>query len=374
MTAAFKAFRIRSEGEGVVAGFEQLQLADLSPGNVVVRVLFSTINYKDALAATGAGKVLRRFPLVGGIDFAGVVESSTDPRFSTGDRVLVTGNGLSETHDGGYAEYARVPGDWVFPIPPGLDELEAMALGTAGFTAALAIHRMEENGQKPIAGPIAVTGATGGVGSIAIDMLAARGYEVVAVSGKSGAAEYLKTLGATRILSRKQIKSTGRPLEAVQFAGAIDNVGGDLLAWLTRTVGFWGNIASIGLAGGAQLETTVMPFILRGVNLLGINSTSVPRALRTTIWERIATDLRPRHLDRLVTRTLDFADLPGAFKGYLDGAVTGRTVVRISSGRDAAGSADAGHDSGDLGGGGGPSAASPDAPAGPSGDPDATGE
>lgn len=374
MTAAFKAFRIRSEGEGVVAGFEQLQLADLSPGNVVVRVLFSTINYKDALAATGAGKVLRRFPLVGGIDFAGVVESSTDPRFSTGDRVLVTGNGLSETHDGGYAEYARVPGDWVFPIPPGLDELEAMALGTAGFTAALAIHRMEENGQKPIAGPIAVTGATGGVGSIAIDMLAARGYEVVAVSGKSGAAEYLKTLGATRILSRKQIKSTGRPLEAVQFAGAIDNVGGDLLAWLTRTVGFWGNIASIGLAGGAQLETTVMPFILRGVNLLGINSTSVPRALRTTIWERIATDLRPRHLDRLVTRTLDFADLPGAFKGYLDGAVTGRTVVRISSGRDAAGSADAGHDSGDLGGGSGPSAASPDAPAGPSGDPDATGE
>jgi len=374
MTAAFKAFRIRSEGEGVVAGFEQLQLADLSPGNVVVRVLFSTINYKDALAATGAGKVLRRFPLVGGIDFAGVVESSTDPRFSTGDRVLVTGNGLSETHDGGYAEYARVPGDWVFPIPPGLGELEAMALGTAGFTAALAIHRMEENGQKPIAGPIAVTGATGGVGSIAIDMLAARGYEVVAVSGKSGAAEYLKALGATRILSRKQIKSTGRPLEAVQFAGAIDSVGGDLLAWLTRTVGFWGNIASIGLAGGAQLETTVMPFILRGVNLLGINSTSVPRALRTTIWERIATDLRPRHLDRLVTRTLDFADLPGAFKGYLDGAVTGRTVVRISSGRDAAGSADAGHDSGDLGGGSGASAASPDAPAGPSGDPDATGE
>jgi len=374
MTAAFKAFRIRSEGEGVVAGFEQLQLADLSPGNVVVRVLFSTINYKDALAATGAGKVLRRFPLVGGIDFAGVVETSTDPRFSTGDRVLVTGNGLSETHDGGYAEYARVPGDWVFPIPPGLDELEAMALGTAGFTAALAIHRMEENGQKPIAGPIAVTGATGGVGSIAIDMLAARGYEVVAVSGKSGAAEYLKTLGATRILSRKQIKSTGRPLEAVQFAGAIDNVGGDLLAWLTRTVGFWGNIASIGLAGGAQLETTVMPFILRGVNLLGINSTSVPRALRTTIWERIATDLRPRHLERLVTRTLDFADLPGAFKGYLDGAITGRTVVRISSGRDAAGSADAGHDSGDLGGGSGASAASPDAPAGPSGDLDATGE
>jgi acrylyl-CoA reductase (NADPH) len=382
MTAAFKAFRIRSEGEGVVAGFERLQLEDLSPGNVVVRVLFSTINYKDALAVTGTGKVLRRFPLVGGIDLAGVVESSADPRFSAGDRVLVTGNGLSETHDGGYAEYARVPGEWVFPIPPGLDELEAMALGTAGFTAALAIHRMEENGQKPIAGPIAVTGATGGVGSIAIDMLAARGYEVVAVSGKSGAAEYLKALGATRILSRKQIKSSGRPLEAVQFAGAIDNVGGDMLAWLTRTVGFWGNIASIGLAGGAQLETTVMPFILRGVNLLGINSTSVPRALRTTIWERIATDLMPRHLDRLVTRTLDFADLPGAFKGYLDGAITGRTVVRIASEREdaargAAGSGNTGPDAtapdaarNDAA----PDAAGPEATGGHAGEPDATGE
>lgn len=329
----FKAFRIRSQDDGVATGFEQMQLEALSPGNVVVRVLFSAINYKDALAATGAGKIVRKFPLVGGIDFAGVVESSGDPRFSAGDRVLVTGNGLSETHDGGYAEYARVPGDWVFPIPPGFDELKAMALGTAGFTAALAIHRMEENGQKPIAGPIAVTGATGGVGSIAIDMLSARGYEVVAVSGKSGsgAAEYLKSLGATRILSRKQIKSGGRPLEAVQFAGAIDSVGGDLLAWLTRTVGFWGNIASIGLAGGAQLETTVMPFILRGVNLLGINSSAVPRALRTTVWERIATDLLPRHLDRLVTRTLDFADLPGAFQGYLDGTITGRTVVRIAA-------------------------------------------
>lgn len=327
----FKAFRIHSQDDGVATGFEQIQLEALSPGNVVVRVLFSAINYKDALAATGAGKIVRKFPLVGGIDFAGVVESSGDPRFSAGDRVLVTGNGLSETHDGGYAEYARVPGEWVFPIPPGFDELKAMALGTAGFTAALAIHRMEENGQKPIAGPIAVTGATGGVGSIAIDMLAARGYEVVAVSGKSGAAEYLKSLGATRILSRKQIKAGGRPLEAVQFAGAIDSVGGDLLAWLTRTVGFWGNIASIGLAGGAQLETTVMPFILRGINLLGINSSAVPRALRTTVWERIATDLLPRHLDRLVTRTLDFADLPGAFQAYLDGTITGRTVVRIAA-------------------------------------------
>ncbi len=325
----FKAFRIRTQGEDVVAGFEELQLEDLSPGDVIVRVMYSGVNYKDALAATGAGKILRKSPLVGGIDFAGVVESSADPRFSAGDRVLVTGNGLSETHDGGYAEYARVPADWVFAIPPGLDEFKAMVLGTAGFTAALAIHRMEENAQKPIAGPIAVTGATGGVGSIAIDMLASRGYEVVAVTGKSAAAEFLKSLGATRILLRKQIKSSGRPLEAVQFAGAIDNVGGDLLAWLMRTVGFWGNIASIGLAGGAQLETTVMPFILRGVNILGINSSATPRAVRTAVWERIATDLMPRHLDRLATKTIEFADLRSAFEGHLDGTVTGRTVVRI---------------------------------------------
>ncbi len=333
---AFKAYRIRSQGDGVVADFEQLQLEDLSPGNVVVKVLYSGINYKDALAATGAGKILRKFPLVGGIDFAGVVESSGDPRFSTGDRVLVTGNGLSETHDGGYSEYARVPADWVFAIPPGLDEHKAMALGTAGFTAALAIHRMEENGQKPIAGPIAVTGATGGVGSIAIDMLASRGYEVVAVSGKPEAVEFLKSLGATRILVRKQIKSGGHRLEAVQFAGAIDNVGGETLSWLTRRVGYWGNIASIGLTGGAQLETTVMPFILRGINLLGINSSATPRSVRTTVWERIATDLRPKHLDLLATRTLDFADLPGAFKAYIDGTVTGRTVVRIAAAPTAA--------------------------------------
>jgi acrylyl-CoA reductase (NADPH) len=327
----FKAFRIRSQDDGVVADFEPLQLEDLSPGNVVVRVMYSGINYKDALAATGAGKILRKSPLVGGIDFAGVVESSGDPRFSAGDRVLVTGNGLSETHDGGYAEYARVPADWVFAIPPGLDELKAMALGTAGFTAALAIHRMEENDQKPIAGPIAVTGATGGVGSIAIDMLASRGYEVVAVTGKPASAAFLKSLGATRVLLRKQIKSGGRPLEAVQFAGAIDNLGGEMLSWLTRTVGHWGNIASIGLAGGAQLETTVMPFILRGVNLLGINSSATPRSVRTTVWERIATDLMPKHLDLLTTRTLDFADLPGAFRAYIDGTVTGRTVVRIGA-------------------------------------------
>ncbi|MBK7251711.1 MAG: oxidoreductase [Gammaproteobacteria bacterium] len=328
---SFEGFRIHEENGKIRAGIERLSIDDLAPGEVVIRVQYSDINYKDALAATGAGKILRRYPLVGGIDLAGVVESSADARYAPGDAVLVTGCGLSETHDGGYAAYARVPGDWVIPMPSGLDAFHAMALGTAGFTAALAIHRMEHNGQKPGGGPIAVTGATGGVGSIAIDMLAARGYEVVAVSGKPEAGDYLRALGASKVLMRDSISYGSRPLEAARFAGAIDNVGGAMLAWLTRTVDLWGNIASIGLAGSPKLETTVMPFILRGVNLLGINSSATLRGPRLEVWQRIAGDLRPRHLDRIVTRTIPFAGLPGAFDAYLQGSVTGRTVVRIGA-------------------------------------------
>ena len=325
----FEAFRIHSEGGKIVARFEQLGLEDLAPGEVVIRVSYSGINYKDALAATGAGKILRRYPLVGGVDLAGVVESSSDPRFAPGTAVLVTGCGLSETHDGGYAQFARVPGDWVIPMPPGLDAFTSMALGTAGFTAALAIHRMEQNGQAPAGGAIAVTGATGGVGSLAIDMLSVRGYRVVAVSGKADAVPYLKELGATEVLLRESIDLGSRPLENVRFGGAIDNLGGDTLAWLTRTVDFWGNIASIGLASSATLTTTVMPFILRGVSLLGINSSATRREWRVAVWQRIATDLRPRHLERIVTRTIPFAELPAAFPAYISGRVTGRTVVRI---------------------------------------------
>jgi len=325
----FRAYRIHSEGGKVVARFEELTLEDLAPGEVVIRVSHSGINYKDALAATGAGKILRRYPLVGGIDLAGVVESSSDPRFRSGDAVLVTGCGLSETHDGGYAQVARVPGDCLIPMPQGLDAATAMAIGTAGFTAALAIHRMEQNGQQPAGGPIAVTGASGGVGSVAIDMLSARGYRVVAVSGKRDASAYLKELGASEVLMRADLDLGSRPLEAARFAGAIDNLGGETLTWLTRTVDFWGNIASIGLAAGPELKTTVMPFILRGVALLGINSSATRREWRLAVWQRIATDLRPRHLARIVTRTIDFDELPGAFPAYLEGRVTGRTVVRI---------------------------------------------
>jgi acrylyl-CoA reductase (NADPH) len=325
----FRAFRIHERDGKIVARFEDLTLDDLSPGDVVVRVTYSGINYKDALAATGTARILRRYPLVAGIDFAGVVESSSDARYRPGDPVLVTGSALSETHDGGYAEYARVPADWVIPMPKGLDARSAMALGTAGFTAALAIHLMERNDQASAGGPIVVTGATGGVGSIAIDMLSARGYEVIAVSGKADAIVYLKSLGASRVLLREEIDYGKKPLEAAQFGGAIDNVGGKTLTWLTRTVGFRGNIASIGLAGGAQLETTVMPFILRGVNLLGINSSATPRALRLAVWQRIATDLAPRHLARIVTRTVAFADLPDAFAPLIGGTNLGRTLVEI---------------------------------------------
>jgi acrylyl-CoA reductase (NADPH) len=326
----FRAFRVHEENGKVAARFEDLSLDDLAPGEVVVRVEYSDINYKDALAATGAGRILRRYPLVGGIDLAGTVESSTDGRFSPGDSVLVTGCSLSETHDGGYAQFARLKADWVIPMPPGLDAFRAMSLGTAGFTAALAIHRMEHNGQQPSGGPVVVTGATGGVGSIAIDMLAGRGYEVVAVTGKAQSADYLRAIGAAKVLLRSEIDYGSRPLEAARYAGAVDNVGGETLTWLTRTVDFWGNIASIGLTGGVKLETTVMPFILRGVNVLGINSSATPRDLRLTVWGRIATDLAPRHLDRIVTRTIPFEELPRAFQAYLDGTVTGRTVVRIA--------------------------------------------
>ena len=329
MDGAFKAFRIHSEAGKIVARFDAITLGDLSPGEVVIRVTHSGINYKDALAATGAGKILRRYPLVGGIDLAGVVESSEDARFHPGEAVLVTGCALSETHDGGYAQFARVQGDWVIPLPAGLSAFDAMAIGTAGFTAAFAIDRMEQNGQLPQGGPIVVTGASGGVGSLAIDMLSARGYRVIAVSGKAQAAAYLSELGAHEVLARADLDLGSRALETARFGGAIDNLGGEVLTWLTRTVDFWGNIASIGLAGGPELKTTVMPFILRGVSILGINSSATPRERRLQVWQRIGTDLKPRHLARIATRTIDFSELPSAFPAYLAGAVTGRTVVRI---------------------------------------------
>lgn len=326
----FRAFRIDEQDGKICAGFQVLSVDDLTEGNVVVRVTHSTINYKDALAATGKGRILRKYPLNGGIDLAGVVVSSEDADFQPGTDVLVNGCGLSETVDGGYSEYARLDSKSLVAVPEGMTCAEAMQIGTAGYTAALAIHRMEQNNQTPDLGPIVVTGATGGVGSIAIDMLAGRGYEVAAVTGKSTQEPYLRQIGAQQILLRDEIDFGKRPMEKAQWAGAIDNLGGDYLTWLTRTMKYGGNIASIGLAASHELNTTVMPFILRAVCLLGINSVETPRALRRAVWGRIGSDLRPQHLDTIGNRTISFDELPDAFAAYIDGTVTGRTIVQIS--------------------------------------------
>ncbi|NHA15797.1 oxidoreductase [Thioalkalivibrio sp. XN279] len=327
--STFKAFRIHQAGKGVEARLEDLSLDDLGPGDVVIRGHWSSINYKDALAATGKGRILRRFPLVGGIDVAGEVVSSEDPRYRPGDAVLVTGCGLSEEHDGGYAEYSRVRGDWVIPVPDGLDTRAAMQLGTAGFTAGLAIHRLEHNGLAPDKGPVIVTGATGGVGSLALDMLAGRGYAVTALTGKAASADYLRELGAAEVLVRGEFEMGTRPLEKATWAGAVDNLGGETLAWLTRTMDWWGSIASIGLAQSHELHTTVMPFILRGANILGVNSVATPRDLRLQVWARLASDLKPRHLHQIADNVVSLSEIATAFDAYIDGAVRGRTLVDL---------------------------------------------
>lgn len=327
----FTAFRIHSSDGQIRSGFESLTLDDLTPGDLVIKAVYSNINYKDALAATGKGKILRKFPLVGGVDVAGVVQSTDDDRFNVGDEVLVCGAGLSETLDGGYSEYVRAPGDYVVKLPEGLSLFESMAIGTAGFTAALAVNQMQVNGQSPDIGPVVVTGATGGVGSYAIDLLSGTGFDVIAISGKKESAGYLETLGANKILSRTDLNMGNHPLEKGLWGGAIDSVGGEMLSWLTRTVQPWGNIAVVGLTGGIEINTTVMPFILRGINLLGISSIFCPAHLRNEIWDRLATGLKPRHLDKIVTRVISFEQLPGMFDAYIQGQITGRTVVRISA-------------------------------------------
>lgn len=328
--SSFKAYRIHNEDGEIRAGFEQITLDDVTEGDVVIRSAWSDINFKDALAATGKGKILRKFPLVGGIDVAGRVESSDSKQFSPGDEVLVVGCELSETRDGGYAELVRVPAECVVKLPESLTLFDAMGLGTAGFTAALAVERMEQNGQTPEHGPIVVTGATGGVGSVAIDILSGAGYEVAALTGKPDAAEYLRGLGASQVMLRDDVDLGKRPMERAEWGGAVDNLGGEVLTWLTRTVKPFGNIASIGLAASHELNTTVMPFILRGVSLLGINSVLCPPEVRRSVWERLGTDLKPRHLDRIVSRTISFDELPEAFDDFIEGNIKGRTVVKIA--------------------------------------------
>jgi len=325
---SFRAYRINQVDGNIAAAFEQIEVDDLTAGEVVIRVSWSGINFKDALAATGRGKILRQYPLNGGIDLAGTVAESRDARFSEGDEVLVCSAGLSETVDGGYAEFARVAADAVVPLPAGLTAREAMALGTAGFTAALAVSRMQHNGQRPAMGPVLVTGATGGVGSVAVSVLAAAGFTVTAFTGKAAQHDYLRDLGAGDFVDRHSVAFGERPLEKALWGGAVDNAGGKTLSWLTRTVRPRGNIAAIGLVEDHAFATSVMPFILRGVSLLGVNVLEITTAERDEIWARLGGDLKPP-LERIVTREVAFDDLPGAFDGYFDGTHYGRTVVNI---------------------------------------------
>jgi putative YhdH/YhfP family quinone oxidoreductase len=328
---SFKAYLINQEDGKVVSNFATMEDSQLDPGEVSIVVTHSSINYKDALAATGAGRIIRRFPCVGGIDLAGHVESSSDGRFRPGDAVIATSYDIGVAHHGGYAERARVPADWTVKLPDGLSLAESMALGTAGFTAALAVVRMEHNGLKPADGPVIVSGATGGVGSIAIEILASLGYHVVALTGKEVEADYLKSLGAKEVMLRQSLDLTKiKPLGKETWAGAVDNLGGDVLSWMASTMQVGGKLASIGLAASFQFNTTVMPFILRGVSLLGIDSVNCPMPQRAEVWRRLGADMKPPHLTAM-TRHIPFAGLPAAFDDYVAGRARGRVVVDIAA-------------------------------------------
>jgi acrylyl-CoA reductase (NADPH) len=327
----FQAFRIHANEDSYTAGIEQISLAELNPGEVLIKTAFSSVNYKDALAGTGEGKILRKSPLIGGIDIAGHVIRSEDARFKAGDAVLVTGCGLSETRDGGYSEYQRLSAEWVVPLPSGLSLREAMAIGTAGFTVALSLWRMLANGQLPSAGPIVVTGATGGVGTLAIDIFTRAGFAVHAISGKAEQFEYLKSLGATAVIDRHSVDFGSRPLESAQWAGALDNVGGAMLGDLCRVIKPWGSIASCGMAGGHEVHTTVMPFIIRGVSILGINSANTPMPIRAELWRRLASDWKPTHLDKIVQSEVSLQGLPDVFARLIAGGALGRVVVNVAA-------------------------------------------
>jgi len=324
-----KAFRIFSEDDRIAGRVCELPVADIGHGEVVFRTAYSSVNFKDALAATGSGgRIIRKYPLTGGIDAAGTVISSSDARFRAGDEVICTSYDMGVAHDGGFSEICRVPADWVVPLPAGLTLFDAMALGTAGYTAGLAFELLELNGMVPNNGKVLVNGATGGVASLAIDMLAGKGYTVAAVTGKSQEHDFLRRLGAAEILDRKAIDPGKRPLEKPLWAAAFDSVGGEPLAWLTRTMQPQGLIASFGNAGGIELQTTVLPFILRGVRLIGVDSAATPMPLRRRVWSRLAGDLKPRHLAD-IAQVIGLDDLPDYFGRMLKGETRGRAVVRM---------------------------------------------
>jgi acrylyl-CoA reductase (NADPH) len=328
---SFKALRVHKGESGLAARFDSITVNDLTPGNVVIRIAYSCLNYKDALAVTGKGTILRGLPKIPGIDLSGIVESSADPAFKPGTRVLVTGCNIGEALDGGLAEVARVPAEAVVPLPRTLTLFEAMALGTAGFTAALALRRMLENYQVPERGPIAITGATGGVGAIALGLFKRAGFRTAAITGKKAEAAYLTELGADQVIDRMTLDLGSKPMEKARWGGAVDQLGGDTLTYLTRTVQPLGNIACIGLAQSVALNTTVLPLILRGVSLLGINSVEVPRPWRLAIWEKLAGEWKLTNLDRLIVRdVIDLDAVPQACEELVAGRAKGRYIVRVA--------------------------------------------
>ena len=316
-----RAFVAEKGDDGVDRGLRTLPAGELGDGDVVVRIAYSSVNYKDALATIPKGQVARISPLVPGIDLAGTV-------LDGGEEVLAHGYDIGVAHHGGYAEYARLPSEWVIPLPEGLSARQAMAIGTAGFTAALAVARLERHGVAPGDGPVLVTGATGGVGSTAVSILAARGFEVVASSGKD-AREYLESLGASEVVGREDIAGDGKPLGKQRWAAAVDSVGGEPLARILPQIRYGGAVAATGLTAGVKLDLTVMPFILRSVALLGIDSVQCEMEERAEIWRRLADDLRPPQLDDTITREIGLDELEPALDSILQGGMTGRTVVRI---------------------------------------------
>ena len=326
--STFKAYLTTQEGKISKTELVDYSVDQLDAGEVLINVDYSTVNYKDALSATGAGRIMRRHPCIGGIDLAGVVESSTDAAFKPGDKVIAHSYDVGVAHHGGYAQKARMPASWLVPVPAGMSTFDAMTYGTAGFTAAQAVQRMQHDGLHPAMGPVLVNGATGGVGMVAIEILAKLGYEVVALTGKEKEVDLLKSIGAKSVLIRGQFEMTEKPLGAETYAGAVDNLGGEQLSWLTRVMKVGGTIASVGLAQGWEVKTTVMPFILRGVSLLGIDSVNCPMALRRELWAKLGNEWKCEKLASHC-RTVSFAELPSVFDAYVKGAVTGRTVVKI---------------------------------------------
>lgn len=325
---SFQACRVFNESGVTAQRVADMNDDELCAGDVLIDVEYSSLNYKDALACTGRGKIMRKFPLNAGIDLAGTVTHSTSDEFKIGDKVLANGCGLGEAHDGGLAQRARLPAAWCIAMPSGLNTRAAMSLGTAGFTAALCLHRMEQNGQTPSKGPIVVTGASGGVGSVAVALLATAGYEVIALSGRAEHYDYLRSLGAKTVCSVDDLQLGNKPLEAAKFAGVIDNVGGDLLSKLIAHVDLWGNVASVGLAASEKLNATVFPFILRGVSLLGVSSANCPMPLRRQLWNKLANEWRIEQLDKIVQQEIDLNEVNQVCHDMLDRKCFGRTIVR----------------------------------------------